>query len=275
MSVSNAKKIILNQIQNKSSKWQYKNVERFNENHLRKIHTLNKIRGCEEQQLVFEVNKQKKYVVKLVFFLDISDLEMFYNEIKIGLLPNSHHFGINVHAFRILNNSIFYPNNSMKDGYYGIYVMDHVTFGKQVQYMTLYKYVRSNSLDHESFIKKFHKVLKSFYDITSGLHGDLHDHNVMVILNKNKLVNVKIIDYGMFTPFMNTYNNKKSLTLSQYLNLSQNTFNNFKSQYPGVLHRGIPVKYFPSGRPMQSNKNLLQPYVKNLKALNIKNVSLK
>lgn len=256
--MSKAKDIILKNVKTKSG-WVFKNTKQFDSTDLKKIRLLRKLRDCDEDQLVFQVNDSNKYVVKFVYFTAPADIESFLNEIRIGFLPSVDTFSVNVHAYTYVN----------KDGNYGIYVMDHVTSGKPgVKSMSLYDYLNSPNLNYKSFIVKFHKVLQSFYKATEGFHGDLHNQNVLVLLNKNnKLTKVKIIDFGMFTPFKG-YN--RSMTLSQFLNLSQSTFDNMKSNHQSV-YNGVPVKYFPSGRPTRSNKSMLilQNFLKNFKSLNV------
>tara|TARA_B100001250_G_scaffold402885_1_gene416611 strand:- start:2627 stop:3436 length:810 start_codon:yes stop_codon:yes gene_type:complete len=261
-----AKQLILQELENPQI-WQFKNKNTFNEKDLQKINYLNKLKQCVREQMVFQVNKQNKYLIKLIVIETISDMETYMSELLVGLLPLSSQFGVNVHAF--------IRPNLLVPGSVAMFIMDHVTMGNDsLKSMTLYQYRKSTMYNHSDLIRLLHKTLISFYTITNGYHADLHENNIMVLLKKNKLVDVKIIDYGMFTPFTKKQHQTKK-TFTEFMNLTQKTFNNMNS-HNSAMFQGDQVKYHPSGRPVRSNKSLLKNMLGNLQQLNkVKNVSIK
>jgi RIO-like serine/threonine protein kinase len=60
-------------------------------------------------------------------------------------------------------------------------------------------------------VKKVWETMLDFYRITKGSHGDLHGENMYLTSTGE----VKIIDYGMYRPFINP---KDSLFLRNYMN---------------------------------------------------------
>lgn len=256
------KQIIFSRLK-EASLWKFK-CNNTNGRVLKNIHTLTKLPCCEATQMVFQVNQENKYVIKFVQLHDQNKLEEFLNEVTIGLLKNVSKFGVNVHAYTIDTHNM-----------YGIYLMDHVTFGKDINFATMWtfmNFVSKTKHQYETLIKLYYKTLVSFYSITKGFHGDLHENNVIVLYNdKLEPVEVKIIDYGMFLKFRRSNHfDPTHQPLSVYLQRVQSTFNNFKSAYSPSIFQGTVVKYFNTGRPVRSNRNLLKPYLKNFKQIEIK-----
>ena len=258
-----AKHLIFNEL--KKPVWQFKNKKVFNENDLHKIVSLKRLKACTNEQMVFQVNRSNTYLIKLVVIDTHADMEMYTSEIYVGLLPLVSKFGVNVHAF--------IKPDLLTRGSVAMFVMDHVTMGDpSLQSMTLYRYSNLTSYNHHELIRLLHKTLIAFYTITNGYHADLHQNNVMVLLKNNQLVDLKIIDYGMFTPFTQRHRKK---TFTDYMKLTQNTFDTMQSE-ESTIFQGNKVKYHPSGRPVRTNKALLKNMLHNLQQLNhMKNISIK
>lgn len=259
-----AKHLILNELKNPNI-WQFKNKKVFNENDLHKITSLKKLKACTKEQMLFQVNKNNKYLIKLIVIDTHANMENYLNEVYIGLLPLVSKFGVDVHAF-------IKPDLLVR-GSVAMFIMDHVTMGDpSLQSTTLLKYSYLKSYNHSELTRLMHKTLMAFYTITNGYHADLHANNIMVLLKNNKLIDLKIIDYGMFTPFTKKHRKK---TLTNYMNLTQKTFDTMESPYLTIF-QGDEVKYHPSGNPVRSNKTLLMNMLHNLQQLNrVKNISIK
>ena len=270
-----SKQIILAELQNTNG-WIFKGkytrnntTERLNPNMLKNIKNITKLQESEANQMVYAVDN--KYVIKLTYFTTDASVESFAKEIRVGWIPNAKTFGVNIHAYK--------ASQFMKKKY-GIYIMDHVTFGNNnLKALTLHQYLMkvnngninefvNNTFQFPIIERVLHKRLMSFYKHTKGFHGDLHKRNIIILLTKNNTIaDVKIIDYGNFVPFdsiskylLNSLNSSSKKV--KYLNIVQSAFNRFKTQHkisymPHNRARRTPIKYTNSGLPFRSNRAML------------------
>lgn len=263
------KQIILAELQNKNE-WVFKRTydnkntrNPLNATVLSRIKDIRKIPSTEPNQFVY--SWYNRYVVKLVQFKRPTDKESFKNEIRIGFEPNVSSFGVNVHA---------YKESTFRKWVYGIYIMDHVTYGKDLTAVTLYKYMNDDSTQMDVVERHLFHKLKLFYKITGGFHGDLHAKNIIVLYKMNTVVSVRIIDYGNFVPFDKlSYNRIKKLNIRtnirEYARIVHHAFdshNNTRNMF-----NGIRIRYKRSGLPFRSNQAMLN----GLNLLYIKDINIR
>mgnify|MGYP001492690674 CR=1 FL=1 len=256
------KQIILAELQNKNG-WTFKkNIQNpLNTSTLKNIKNIRKIPASDPNQMVYEVTN--KYVIKFAFFKHKTDLESFANELHVGWNPKVSSFGVNIYAYKA---------SKFKTWQYGIYIMDHVSYGNNdLTAVTLHKYWSNNlyfninemnSIERQLFYK-----LKLFYKHTGGFHGDLHAKNIIVLLNKrNKVADIRIIDYGNFVPFdTESYQRIHRLNLNSnitdYMNIVKQTFNKHNKTQNNFMsyntYKMTPIRYKHSGLPFRSNKAML------------------
>lgn len=206
---------------------------------------------------VYEINANKKYVVKIMTDRDAFDMEKFVGS-KPGIKRAG---GVRVHGYTTIRSSRYY--------YYAL-ILDHASFGhKDVAFTVPAKdylvHIDNNHNKLHAFHRLFASKLKAFYRAVHGFHGDLHDQNVVVTLDKSRnLLNVVILDYGRFVPFdsllrLNHHNNHHD-NLRKALDHGHRTFvNATRNQH--FTYLGVPRRaYKQSGtrNPSASNRNMLR-----------------
>jgi hypothetical protein len=180
----------------KINKWSTKmNKETLKQFQYININTLKTNTGIAIDHM-FYVNQH--FIIKITTFNKPGFEQQFKNEIKVGTKPNIENVGVQTHAW-------------FKTKDYGIQIMDNAIKGNEHhKSIDLTNYKKTFTTE---FYKLFAKNLLTFYKTTQGFHGDLHDQNVLIILNKktNKVVNIIIIDYETFVPFKHKIPNNATL----------------------------------------------------------------
>lgn len=210
---------------------------------------------------VYEINHDKRYVVKLM-----TDKDAFRMELYVGSIDGIRRSGggVRVHA-----HASFTTDNNVR--YYAL-LLDHASFGNPDITVVSAKdfLLRNNNYSSQqqrsntaAFFRLFARKLTAFYRTTQGFHGDLHNQNVVVAVHKKSklLVNVVIIDYGRFIPFgrrSGVFSNKNNLRTMLDIGHRefQNVTRNQRFTYLGVPRRAYKVT--GTRNPSGSNRNLLQ-----------------
>lgn len=223
--------------------WKFTNPKVFGKTKLKKLTQWNQVyKGTHVA--VFEETNESKYMLKI---LDKKFRIQFWTEIKYGQIPGIEKSGVRVHAHAILENGS------------GVYIMDHASMGDPnvSATMTVDMYSKKPFFNAVKLNTMLKSTLLTFYRTVKGFHGDLHDGNVMVNLDKkNKLLSVKIIDYANITPF--TRSKRMPRSFDHVMSKIKKEFNRLKftelNEYPEGS--GIQVKW-QGDIPVRSNQVML------------------
>jgi tRNA A-37 threonylcarbamoyl transferase component Bud32 len=112
-----------------------------------------------------------------------------------------------------------------------MYIMDDVRMGIPGARMKSL----GDSTPTRSLWKKVLDKVEEFHRIAGGQHGDLHDHNIMVVKTNGK-TSIKIIDYGAFRSY------KELRNIGHHVS----------------YHRGMKVYNLGNGQNFIKNKNWLK-----------------
>tara|TARA_B110001450_G_scaffold255679_1_gene283838 strand:+ start:574 stop:1341 length:768 start_codon:yes stop_codon:yes gene_type:complete len=220
------------------SKWKRFNNFKMNPN----FKILKRIGSPSVYGSVYELDKEAKYVLKIMKTPEAMHVKMFNHEITAG---KSHHIeicGVRIHAYIVLSKNV------------RAFVMDHVLMGNcTLKAISLRSYIKPT---HDSKLyNHMAKTLNMFYKITQGFHGDLHLDNIMVVTDSKKsLKYVKIIDYGTWTPFQHklSYN----ATLKESITHVHKEWLMLYGEVSNSGFQGIPMKSVSYGL-VRSNKHML------------------
>lgn len=129
---------------------------------------------------VYEINHDKRYVVKLT-----TDRDSFRMERYVGSIDGIRRYGggvrVHAHASFTSSNVRFYA-----------LLMDHASFGNpDVTVVSAKHFLRNhNNLQQQqrsaAFFRSFARSLAAFYRTTQGFHGDIHNNNVLAISSVRK-----------------------------------------------------------------------------------------
>jgi hypothetical protein len=210
---------------------------------------------------VYHINANKKFVVKILTDRGAFDMEKY-----VGSIPGIERSGgVRVHA----HTTVRYRTRC----YYAL-ILDHASFGHKDVAFTMpakdyLRRIRHNNDKLDAFHRLFAFKLKAFYRAVRGFHGDLHDQNVVVTLDKSRnLFNIVILDYGRFVPFFLNNHNHNDLDIDLDLDLDlktvldkghrtfENVTRNLHFTYLGVPRRAY--KRTGTRNPSASNRNMLQ-----------------
>lgn len=243
---------------------------------------------------------RKHTVMKQMKLRNKSDIKVFRNEVYVGSRSNIEKYGTKIHCFAIYNPStreflsideaLSTKRNAVNTNLIGVYLMDHVLkgMGKGAITMSLGKFTK-NYLRNPLILKRFpnlyketvaklSETFKRFYSVPKA-HGDYHDENIMVVLNKvgGKLTVAKvvIIDYGSVfiipKPFSQAFSKKNTLAstfhkLRLFMDMHKNPFMRKTSQiHPKNSDPPIHMyEVFTGGQRIRHNKNVIRYYEKNL-----------
>lgn len=202
---------------------------------------------------VYDINKNKRYVVKIMTDRDAFDMEKY-----VGLKPGikTKGGGVRVHGYTTYKR-------------FFVLIIDHTSFGsKDVAFTVpvkqfLRKYA-TNTGQYHAFLRLFATKLKGFYTTVQGFHGDLHTNNVVVSLDKAyRVVNVVILDYSRFVPFDFSDLINGNSNLRTMLDVGHRSFlrvtRNLHFNYLGVPRRAF--KKTRTKNPSASNRNMLESSV--------------
>ena len=202
---------------------------------------------------VHEIGTSLKYVVKRMRIHDASSKKIFFNEIRVGSMPGIQKVGPRIYAWRI------------KDGY-GEYIMDNFVRGNRgltvsslYQYMVKHYYKKCPPKSNPIW-GRLRTLLKNFWIITKGYHGDLHMSNIAVIQKGDSIERLVIFDYGAHKKFKASVN--KSMCFDDLVTLVQSEFHrsNQKSTYEldRFPHNTEIKLYEPkTGQPRRSNASMM------------------
>jgi hypothetical protein len=202
---------------------------------------------------VHEIGTSLKYVVKRMRIRDANSRKIFFNEIRVGSMPGIQKVGPRIYAWRI------------KDGY-GEYIMDNFvrgTRGLTVKYLSDYMkkhYSKTCPPKSNPIWGRLRTLLKNFWIITKGYHGDLHMFNIAVIQKGDSIVRLVIFDYGSHKKFKAPVNT--SMCFDDLVTLVQTEFHrsNQKSTYEldRFPHNTEIKMYRPrTGQPRRSNASMM------------------
>lgn len=198
---------------------------------------------------VYEINTNKRYVVKIMTNRDAYDMEKY-----VGSKAGIERSGVRVHGY--------YASKL----YYAL-ILDHASFGNRDVAFTMpaKEYLVNNNNTQSSlleFDRMFGRKLRVFYNTVQGFHGDLHDQNVVVTLDKHKnLLNIVILDYGRFVPFdhrsgvFRATNDLRTMLNKGHREFKNVTYNQHFT-YLNVPRRAY--KKTGTRNPSASNRNMLQ-----------------
>ena len=203
---------------------------------------------------VHELGSSLKYVVKRMKVDTPSLKKIFYNELRVGSTPGISKVGPRIYAWRI-------------KGGYGEYIMDNFVRGDRSLTVTTF---------HEYMWKHFAKkcppkshvvwgrlrtLLKNFWVVTKGYHGDLHTNNIVVLTKPDgSIERMMIFDYGSHKKFKASVNT--TMCFDDLVMLIQAEFqrSNLKSEYElNQLPNGTGIKMYEpkTGQPRRGNVPML------------------
>lgn len=202
---------------------------------------------------VYELNDN--LVLKTVRFDNFNDKYIFDNEISVGSNVNL--------SLKNVGPCVLAYN---KQPYVGYIIMEHLKKGAAVQLLTYYDFITQyySSLcpyRNSPIVKLFERKLFLFYTITKGFHGDLHTDNIMCLLKGDKLIDVKIYDYGAHRKVDNIEDCKSINEI--YDKIDKKFKNNKKKVKNKFKHDGNIVLVPNKGQPYRSNVNLLKKVFKS------------
>lgn len=205
-----------------------------------------------------------KFVVKFIILRDQSDVSEFMMEKTIGSKINPNHGATIRFASLIEPYDITIPllkNKNPRNDVVGYLIMDNLVQKKNEFSLSLQEYLYYFEYIMKSCPSKTHPLYKLLRDSLKHLysigyyHGDLHDKNIYVIVDKSyKIKYVKIIDFGRSQPFKKKANS--SCIVSSLKQVKQE-FKNAKSKYAPTKYK-TNVKYNIKGNPFRSNNNMLK-----------------
>lgn len=261
-----------------------KNLVFINKHNLKSINVIKRIGNKSAYGNVYELETvttsnqvhTNKYALKEFLFKETErsstkKLEnIFHKELYIGLDPElwKQQIGPSVIGY------MFFPGKS------GYLLMNHLEDGeKNVTLKTMSslknKFNKSRNVnEYNNILKKLLETLLKFYNLKNGIHGDLHQGNIMFKVDQTTLDVKKcyIIDYGAYIPtpykiLQNPYlplhlipNSNIKTILIQYRNLFKNLKRTFDIIKPITSTRYPPFstipKYQENGKPtIQSFRN--------------------
>ena len=226
---------------------------------INKIHNYKPLsRGVDGS--VYEINKDKKYVVKIMTNRDAFDMERYVG-LKAGIERSA---GVRVHAYTTTTTTAASASAFTAARCFYAVLLDHASFGNKAVRFTMpakdyLAHIKTQPQRREAFDRRFAQKLRAFYTTVQGFHGDLHNQNVVVTLDKRgHLLNIVILDYGRFVPF-NNGSNSGLYNLRTMLNIGHRRFEhatrNQHFSYLGVPRRAF--KYTHTQNPSASNRNML------------------
>jgi hypothetical protein len=204
---------------------------------------------------VYRIGTDNKYVLKVMICNNKSDFNTFKNELVVGSIDGIEAVGPRIYAY-------LYANNI------GEYIMDnilkgrdhHVLYSVYDYFMKVFGSNKCPSIRH-IFYRKLRRTLIRFYNITKGYHGDLHSDNMMVVLDSNnKLLEVRIIDYGSHRTFHNT---KESTCLESLFERIHTEWNEYSKENEIKIFKDTHVKYPPNSQPYRMNSQVLRSELGN------------
>ena len=212
---------------------------------------------------VQEIGTDGKYVMKTMKFKssDSSDnLKIFLNEIRVGRMPGINKVGPKIYAWRIIR-------DATGTATMGQYIMDNFTKGDSTLTAQLAsEYIRDkfgNSCPprgHPYFVK-LREVLKNFWKITKGYHGDLHMKNIVVLTRPDgEIERLMIFDYGGHKKFKS-----KTWKLTCFDDFVKIIDKEFSQRRNKLKNKGffpptsrIPVVFGSRGQARRPNTNMLR-----------------
>ena len=205
---------------------------------------------------VYKIGTDNKYVLKIMVLNDDNDVVIFKNEVRVGSIDGIEAAGPKIYAY-------------LYDDDIGVYIMDNILKGRKDHVLySMYDYFKNvfggskecPSIRH-IFYRKLRRTLIRFYNITKGYHGDLHNENIMVVLDSDKkLVDIRIIDYGSHKPFRNTSETTCLESLFDRINEEWITYDKKNKM---TIHQGTLVKWPLDGQPYRMNSQVLTSSVSN------------
>jgi hypothetical protein len=204
---------------------------------------------------VYELGTDKRYVIKRMK-LDPDDpdqLYIFQNEVRVGTTPGIERVGPKIHAWR-------------KRGNVAEYIMDNVLLGDDsLVSQSLWHYIQEyHPTEDAQVFKKLKTMLRNFWIITNGYHGDLHTGNIAVVSKPNgTVVRVMIYDYGSHKKIkvrlsqrMSFENVTKAINANFARSMSKHP--NRVSKYPGGSTFSTNLYTPNTGQARRPNTNVLK-----------------
>ena len=138
------------------------------------------------------------FIIKVMARHDRSDVKIFDNEVSVGSTPGIGDVGPRIYAYKKTPTQMIYIMNN-------VITQTNISHGHKL--LTLYDYYnnilrKACPLPGHPIYKELSQTLVKFYTLTKGWHGDLHDQNILVIVDRNNnVISTKIIDYGAHQKF--------------------------------------------------------------------------
>ena len=138
------------------------------------------------------------FIIKIMKRGNRSDVRIFDNEVGVGSTPGIGDVGPRIYAYKKTPTQMVYIMNN-------VITQNNLSHGHKL--LTLREYYnsvlgRACPLTGHPIYKALSQTLVKFYTLTQGWHGDLHDQNILVIVDRNdNVLSTKIIDYGAHQKF--------------------------------------------------------------------------
>jgi len=138
------------------------------------------------------------FIIKIMKRGTRSDVKIFDNEVSVGSTPGIGDVGPRIYAYKKTPTQMVYIMNN-------IITQTNTSHGHRL--LTLSDYYNNIlrkvcPLPGHPIYKELSQTLVKFYTLTKGWHGDLHDQNILVIVDRNdNVLSTKIIDYGAHQKF--------------------------------------------------------------------------
>jgi len=163
---------------------------------LNNVYDLNKIGAESMYGAVYQI-VSTDFIIKIMARRDRSDVIIFDNEVNVGSMRGIGHVGPRIYAYKKTPTQMIYIMNN-------VITQSNLASGHKLLTLSDYckKILMACPPRGHPIYKELSKTLVKFYTFTKGWHGDLHDQNILVILDSsNNVISTKIIDYGAHQKF--------------------------------------------------------------------------
>ena len=191
------------------------------------------------------------FIIKIMKLRDRSDEKIFDNEVGVGSTPGIGEVGPRIYAYRKTPSQMIYIMNN---------VITQANLASGHKLLTLFDYYnnvlgRACPARGHPIYKALSHTLVRFYTLTQGWHGDLHDQNILVIVDRNNnVLSTKIIDYGAHQKFTRGV----PACLKDIFARTTVEFNRKSNQEQILIPRFGRTKQPVEGQPYRINQNVLK-----------------
>jgi len=198
------------------------------------------------------------FIIKIMKHRNRSDVKIFDNEVSVGSTPGIGDVGPRIYAYKKTPTQMIYIMNN-------VITQTNISHGHKL--LTLFDYYNNIlrkvcPLPGHPIYKELSQTLVKFYTLTKGWHGDLHDQNILVIVDRNdNVISTKIIDYGAHQKFTRGV----PACLRDIFRLTREEFNRKSNRER--LYNPLPATRIKDpiqgGQPYRINQNVLKMVLGN------------